>query len=348
MSEPMDHAEISEQLRALALGKLSLDQAAHVRSHLAGCGACTTEYRALELLLGLPVEEPSEIESRRLHARVLEALNPFEQAAAPVASSRPSPIRTRVAQALGAAALLALVGGIGYLATNFSGDGDGAADLAGGADAESEAMADIGFELEFRRPQGNTVGGALGKSGGEPEAPESGTEDLTLEQNDEAEGDTDGGSAAGGAGAEEAGTFGTGTGGGALRPLYVRGAGILRDRTLTLVGRYGLPLVLFPNVYTPADAMELQTDFLRQLANAAESSARSERVLECGSAVLARPQPVLPALATFGRLDNKMTLVMAFAWTDTPDGRLDQFMVWSWPQGDCDALPGYRAGYINR
>jgi hypothetical protein len=133
-----------------------------------------------------------------------------------------------------------------------------------------------------------------------------------------------------------------------LRPLYVRGPGILEDRTLNLVGRYGLPLVLFPNVFTPADAMELQTEFLRQLANAAETKKRSQQVLECGSAVLARPDPVLPALATFGRLENKMTLVMAFAWSDGPDGPLERFMVWSWPKGDCDAIPGYRAGFINR
>ncbi|HYI46356.1 MAG TPA: zf-HC2 domain-containing protein [Actinomycetota bacterium] len=346
MNEPMDHAEISEQLRAFALGELSHDQALRVRTHLAGCGACTNEYRALESLLQLPAEEPTELESRRLRAQVLAALEPSEQAV--VGLGKPSPFRARIAQALGAAALLALVAGIGYVATNLSGGSDGGGVAEGGAadTAGGGGVADIGFELHFRRPQSDPFGTTLDQSVEEPPAPE-GAEDLTVEQQPKEGADNDQGSVSGG-GAGGARTLDEPVGDGQVRPLYVRGAGILSDRKLALVGRYGLPLVLFPQTYTPADATDLQTDFLARLANAAETPERSDRILECGSAVLARPHPVLPALATYGRLDNEPTLVMAFAWTDAPDGPLDQFMVWSWPRGDCAAAPGYRAGFINR
>jgi hypothetical protein len=345
MNESMDHAEISEQLRAFALGELSHEQALRVRSHLAGCGACTNEYRALESLLQLPAEEPTELESRRLRAQVLAALEPSEQ---PVTGlSKPSPFRARIAQALGAAALLALVAGIGYVATNLSG-GDDVTGLAEGGAAETAgegAVADIGFELEFRRPRSDPFGTTLDQSVEEPPAPEA--DNLTVEKEPKEGADSDGGSVSGGA-SGGARTLDESVGNAQVRPLYVRGAGILSDRKLTLVGRYGLPLVLFPQTYTPADALDLQTDFLARLANAAETPERTDRILECGSAVLARPHPVLPALATYGRLDNEPTLVMAFAWTEAPDGLLDQFMVWSWPRGDCAAAPGYRAGFINK
>lgn len=345
MSTHMSHTEVSEQLRAFALEELPSERSEDIRAHLAGCSACATEYRALQLLLELPAEELSEIESRRLHASVLEQLDTVEAAVA-APSPRPGGARGWVAQALGAAALLALIGGVGYLATTITGGAEqDVGGLAGDAQPESELVAEISEKLAFRRPQGKT-GGALGKTSGDgPAAPEPGALTQTNDEStDQVVVADDDGAEAGGASAD---TFGTGPGG-SVRPLYVRGAGILEDRTLNLVGRYGLPLVLFPSVYTPADAMELQTDFLAQLANAAENSDRQARVLQCGSSVLARPDPVLPALATWGRFENKPTLVMAFAWADSPDGTLDRFMVWSWPKGDCEAIPGYRAGYINR
>ena len=341
MNKPDDHIQISEQLRDLLEGNLEPERAETVRTHLTSCDSCTAELRAIESLAGLPEEPLSEIEASRLHGGVLQALNSVAAAAAsPAPAGKAVPIRYRFAQALGAAALLAVIGGISYFALFQSEEDQVAGGAADSVPEAGEQMAEIGFELKFRQPQPVPLN--QGKS--QPDDANRGN----LEVADTGKGvGTSGGAAGTGGEAEDApqeyDAITT-----SPRPLYVRGAGAISDRTLTLVGRFGLPLVLFPEAYTPSQAMDLQTSFLQQLANAAETQARSEQVLRCGSSVLARPHPVLPALATFGRLKDETTLVMAFAWTDSPEGRLDRFMVWTWRGGDCDTIPSYRSGYINR
>ena len=335
MSSIDDHTHISEQLRAYVEGSLPPERAAEIRAHVSNCEECAAELMAVESLMELPDESPSELEAQRLHHGVFEALRSATPEAAPVQPVTAAPFRYRLAQALGAAALLAVIGGMAYV-TLFRSEGEQFAGEGAGSVAEvGEQMADIGSELKFRQPQPSPeLGGARTFEEGS----------LDTSTQNEKVGVTSGEGAGGGDERAPLADAVSAT----PRPLYVRGAGIINDRTLTLVGRFGLPLVLFPEAYTPEQAMDLQTSFLQQLANAAETDARSEQVLRCGSSVLARPHPVLPALATFGRLDNETTLVMAFAWSDSPGGRLDRFMVWTWRSGDCEAFPSYRSGYINR
>ncbi|HWL64863.1 MAG TPA: zf-HC2 domain-containing protein [Actinomycetota bacterium] len=357
MEHATEHEYVSASLGSFVDGTLSDEDALRVRSHLADCTSCASELAALHELRGLTGGELSELESRRLLAAVRNATrDSIAMPASVPAAVRPSPGRSRFAQALGAVALLALatVGAYMTFAGNTDGSSQGAAEDAAGGAGQGDAVAEIRSGLEYAAAP---VGGALEPADSEPEQLEPLTEDA---------GDTGATGATGG----EAGTGigrdsgGSGAGEGAAktggderrdrdfysqdpRPFYVRRPGRISDSTLVRIGSYGLPLVDFTR-FTAADAFDRQVAHLSQLANAAESPERAEQIADCGTAVLARPEPILPALATFGRYRGRTTLVLAFAWTDSEDGPLDRFMVWTWNEGSCDEVPGYHAGFIQR
>lgn len=330
----LDHERCSESLSAYLDGSLDAEERGAVEGHLQGCTSCTAELEALQSLLAQEVEPLSADESGRLRTAVRAAIDsrPTEvtTSAATVIPARRA-WRYRGAQLLGAAALI-ILGVVFVRSLDLGGVGpQGAAVGGGGSTGES---AEISTELDFQgvpspgqdpfqsesigaTSGGGGAGGSIADAEGEPQ--EKALQYAKVPRRARSD---------------------------APRPLYVRGAGRISDRKLTLIGRYGLPLVLFPRAYRAIDAVDLQQQFLQQLANAAETEARAEQIMECGSSVLARPDPALPALATFGRFQDRPTLVLAFAWTDAPDGRLDRFMVWAWPKGNCEAVPNYRAGSI--
>jgi hypothetical protein len=68
-------------------------------------------------------------------------------------------------------------------------------------------------------------------------------------------------------------------------------------------------------------------------------------VIDCGAQVIAERQ-ALPALAGFGDYRGEPVFLLALGWSESDDGPLDQFMVWTWPAGDCNGIPSYRAGRI--
>lgn len=330
----MDHERTSELLRPFAAGELSASESTALRAHLDSCEQCRAELTVVQRLIA-PEDGLSEQESRSLRAAVLGAIATPE----PVRTADVVPIRARgwrLAQALGVAAILVI--GAVMVANLFDGFGgaDGASTAGMDAAEESGAVADIQDSLSFRKDRArvrDVAGSTLDSAPLEAQA----------EQPEGGDADTGGASGAGGSGYKANKSRPA-----PVRPLYVRGAGRLNDRRLTLIGRFGLPLVLFPQAFTGADALDMQEDFLVQLANAAETDERADQVIECGAQVISRPDPVLPALATFGKLEGDQVFVLALAWSDTTDGPLDHYMVWVWPALDCEALPTYRAGSIGK
>jgi hypothetical protein len=326
----ISHERCSELLRPFLYDDLSEADAATVRLHLATCEDCAQERDAIAALLGPQDDQLSELESARIRARVREALAP---------PTRAAPSRTyRFAQALGAVALL--VGGavLAYSAvTGFSGIGGGDAEQGAGEVAADQATARIVEGLPVQIPAVAETQADAAQARMAPKATRGGT--------------TAGG--AGGAGGDEA-RFNLESE--ALeksesrspqpQPIYAIDVPPVSERDLTTVGRFGTSLLRFARAYSAADAERLQVEFLQLLANATGDEEKIDQVIECGMSVLARPYPTVPAIAFYAERDNTEILVLAFAWADESDGRLDRFMVWSWRDGNCDSVPDYRSGRI--
>lgn len=339
MNRSLDHDECSERLHAFAAGRLEPAEAEAVQAHLAGCARCRAEAAAVTEL-SAPVAGLSGAESEALRAGVLTELRRPEPVGEPV-PLRSGSASWKGARLLAAAALLVI--GVVYAGSSLLlGTGGEDASSVAGREAEGDArVADVSGGLSFRRPPSTRSRLAVPDS-----APlEAQADQDTTGSKDSAEAVAGGDAGAGGGGGSGAGTT-TFNYAGPPRPLYVRGAGRLSDRMLTLVGRYGLPMVLFPRAYTTQDAVALQEDFLVALANATETDAESQQVLDCGAQVLSDERPALPALATFGTYNGETIFVLALAWSETDRGPLDHFMVWTWPAGSCEQVPGYRAGRI--
>jgi hypothetical protein len=326
----ISHERCSELLRPFLYGDLNEAEAATVRLHLATCEDCAQERDAIAALLGPQDDQLSELESARIRARVRAGLAP---------PTRAAPSRTyRFAQALGAVALL--VGGavLAYSAvTGFSGIGGGDAEQGAGREvAADQAIARIVEGLPVQIPAA-AVGETQADAAQARAAPKA----------------TRGGTTAGGAGRDEA-AFNLESD--ALekseprppqpQPIYAIDVPPVSERDLTTVGRFGTSLLRFARAYSAADAEKLQVEFLQLLANATGTEEKSDQVIECGMSVLARPYPTVPAIAFYTERNNTEILVLAFAWADDSDGRLDRFMVWSWRDGNCDSVPDYRSGRI--
>jgi hypothetical protein len=328
----ISHEHCSELLRPFLRDDLDPATAASVRSHLDGCADCAHERDALVVLLEAEDDRLSPLESARLRTLVRAAVTPASQ---DVISVPPARSRTyRFAQALGAAALI--LGGAVFAYTAVTGNlsGDDAGQATSGAIGD-QATARIVKGLPVRVP------------GAAPRA-------AALEQADNARRKDTAGQTSGGGGGADAEQFFAPEVGAAdqakarrrPKPVYAIDVPPLTELDLTSVGRYGTALLSFTRNYRASDAEELQIEFLRLLANATGDDTRSDQVTQCGMTVLARPYPTLPAIAFYAERDDDEVLVLAFAWADDPDGRLDRFMVWSWRDGDCDSVPDYRSGAI--
>jgi hypothetical protein len=129
------------------------------------------------------------------------------------------------------------------------------------------------------------------------------------------------------------------------RPSYDEDAGRLSSKKLSNIGKRGPALRAF-TTFSTADAAELKDEYVSDLADQAETPVDG-LILNCAEKVYeAQPYAALPAYAARGRLEGREALVLGFAWTDRPSGRLDQFMLWTWPESSCDQPIDYRAGQI--
>jgi hypothetical protein len=327
----ISHERCSELLRPFLYDELGEADAAAVRQHLATCDECSQERDAIATLLGPQDEQLSELESARLRARVRQALAP---------PTRAGFSRTyRFAQALGVAALLIGGAALAYTAVTGTFGRDDGPQLGAGGGVADKATARIVEGLPVRIPA--AAGTALEA---QADAAHPRRAPKTERNRGMARGTTGGDK---GGVAAESETFDSAARAPEPKPIYAVDVPPVTERDLTTVGRYGTSLLSFARAYKAADAEELQIEFLQLLANATGAEERSDQVTKCGMSVLARPYPTLPAIAFFTERDETEILVLAFAWADHPDGRLDRFMVWSWRDGDCDSVPDYRSGRIN-
>ncbi len=340
MTPELEHERCSELLLDFVEGNAGEEDRALVEAHLATCERCAAEHGALIQLIG-PVDPLTPAESEAMRAAIARELRP-EKSETVIPLRAPRSRMERYARWVAAAALI--LGGVVFGRSLFLSGEDsplsGTAESgAGGAAQDAAETADVSERLLFRRPQFRPEAAALGAQEESADQDTGGAVADRQRKNEQRKRGTTGG----GAGAGTTDSYGYS---GPPRPLYVRGAGTLSERKLTLIGRYGLPLVLFSRAYTAADADRSRELFLAQLANAAENDARAEQIVDCGAQVLDRDTPTLPALATFGRYQDAEVLVLAFAWSPKPNGRLNRYMVWTWPANDCNAVPSYRAGTI--
>lgn len=133
MSKTMTHARCSELLGDFARGALAPEEAALVRAHLDACPDCSRELVGVRALLPREGDELTEHERARLTRGIKWQVPEID------APRRRSPWSARVATALGAAALLAIVGValVQGKRDNAATGGGGNASGAGKAPAES-------------------------------------------------------------------------------------------------------------------------------------------------------------------------------------------------------------------
>lgn len=150
----MNHEHCSESLAPWLRGELPASEAEEVAAHVEDCADCARERDALGLLLALDVEPLDEDERARLEGAVLTQRRAEVIAWAP----KRAPWRARLAPALGAAALIALVAvGAVYIGLDGGADEDqGAAEsVTGGVPTPAD---DQEFDRRELRDKGDRKG----------------------------------------------------------------------------------------------------------------------------------------------------------------------------------------------
>jgi len=332
-SPELSHERCSELLGSYVAGELTANVAGAVEDHLDGCVACSEERAGLVLLVAdREAAGLSSAERQRLHVALDPAALRVDAVRVPEEDvarrrragaegrqrSRRQPatrgVWARVAPALGAAAVLALVLGGGALLFTTEGGIGGQ-----GATAESGA---------------GTGGGGTGGGG-------------TVESQDGAGGGGTGGSAPSGGGkgaptdgetqdkGSRAATFGSLAVGPA--PRFAAAERSLDEGSLASLGREP-PFTAFAHSYQRRAAGNLGDLFLKRLATAAAGKpagggtpdSRFAQVLACGRNALSRRPGALPAYAAYAVFDGRSVLVIGFAYPRPGHRPLDRFMVTAW------------------
>jgi hypothetical protein len=280
----LTHERCSELLADFAVGGLDAAATARVETHLRTCPECSDELRAVMALRA--GEEPlTELERGRLRRGVAATLG---DVIAP--AKAPSQAGARWAAALGAAAVLAVVG-VAIVSLGSGGDD---------ADSGTAASQEAGSQLRKRDDAG--AGGDAGVAADQAAAP-------------------------------------------MPRPSYDEDAGKLSREKLSKLGKRGATLRAF-TTFSATDANELKDEYVKDLADQAGAPVDG-LILNCSEKVYeAQPYAALPAFAVRGTLEGREALVLGFAWTEQSSGRLDQFMLWTWPESSCERPIDYRAGKI--
>jgi hypothetical protein len=170
MTYDLDHATCSARLRAFVAGELDDRTAAAVARHVESCTECAHERRAVALLLDEPAPLTAD-ERSSLHA----ALDAGSRGRAPAASTRAW--NRRLAPALAAAAILALVAVAAPFLVTGGGPGGGDAGAGGGAGGSAtetaegtarsamESAAPSSPDTATPRPRFDASGGELSRTG---------------------------------------------------------------------------------------------------------------------------------------------------------------------------------------
>lgn len=317
MTESFAHDRVSELLPAFLKGTLTEADARAIAEHLETCEDCRSEVAAVKALW-VPVEPLTSSERLALEHKVMAGI--AGDAPAPVTElSRRRGMGARVAQALGAAAVVAAIGTFFYLGGGM-GSGDDESASSGGDTAE--------VAQEERGPLRDQDGGrGKNRVAADAAAPEA-AEGL--------------GSGAGGS-ADTESSFKA-----APEPTFTIADEAFTAAGLQKLGESSLASVRFANYYS-ADDTESRNTLLDQLVSSAEAASDASvaaQVDECGAQVLETEDPTIPTFGVLGELDGRSVLVLGFAFTRQSSGTLDRYMVWAWEKGSCSAAVDFVEGRI--
>jgi hypothetical protein len=305
----------TEELAPYVRGELGAPEAERVRQHIARCRDCAAELAAISALVGSP-EPPAlnDLERRSLHRGVFEEL---QVAGSPARRG----LGARIAPALGAAALLAVLvfGGAQVLQGGLSGGDDAESSAGVAADSDDGAAGEgpLGLPASERTALSAQDGASSG-SGYEDEAP---APEPAL--GDETTGRT-----------EEAASQGGDAGGEMLyaggEPYFEPGRRTLTREALRHLGSQRDPFDAFRALLTLRQ-VGLRDPLARALAT---SSFEPRLVRRCIRVVHLSADPrALPAYGAIGDFEGSDVLVLGFA-TGT-SSRPDLYDIWVWPFGDC-------------
>lgn len=313
-----EHHPISELLAPYERGELGAPETAAVEDHLASCDECRAELAGVRALFGAPGPAMEEIERARLRRAVLSATT--GQRAEPPGPS----LASRIAPALGAAALLALfVFGAAQLFTGgLGGDdsGESATDAAGRADSGSDESAlayqDGALGLPATGPR-SSEGLAVGA------APEEDTAEGQSSDGDTASGDAGGDEPAAAEIADSADP----------QPYFEPQPRVLSERALHRLGRSRDPFAAFSLAYMAGDGTD------REALTTALSLASPEpgEVRACANGVLDQDANAVPAYGALGSFEGRYTLVLGFVTAPRASAALSRYDIWVWNFGDCSA-----------
>lgn len=320
MSKSFDHDRVSELLPGFLDGTLAQSDAAAIEEHLSACESCRQEAEGVRRLRA-PIDPMTASERLSLEHRVMAGI--ADDAPATVSEMpRRSGMGARVAQVLGAAAAVAVIGTIVY----FGGG------LGSGGDDEATSGADSVAEEEF---------GAVEDR--ERRRESSGKGRVSNDVAAATEGDL--GAASGGGAGDAAGTTSFKN---APEPRFSVADDPFTPAGLQRLGESSLASVRFASVYSSDDADGRNT-LLEQLVASAEASSGAgvaSQVDECGAQVLDTEDPTIPTFGYLGELDGEPVLVLGFAWSRRASGPLDRYMVWAWERGSCAAAVDFVEGRI--
>lgn len=299
----MTHDRCSELLRGYVRGELPGELADEVRDHLATCGDCRAEHRAV---MALGVGDASDarplddVERARLHRGLAQEL--FVARANSDVAGAGSGERRWVRWLAPAAAAAAVLAGVLVMTVGGGVDDSTVAPLSqegdqeGGADA---AVEDSSSALE---------------DGGKPDRHRANSSAVTSSQ--------------------AAGTGGEGSGFSAPepRPVFDREGGTITSAELSEIGR-GHPFDEFAGAYAPEDGPGLYDRSLEALKD--EAGGVGAQIDECAT-TLPHDGSLVPVYATVGRYDGRDAVVVGFVTSDPGSRKLDRFLMWVWEIDDCE------------
>ena len=316
---PIDHDRCSELLPRYLAGDLDRDETAAMEEHLAACQACTSERVGLEALQATPVVALTPEERGALERGVMAGIGSDETDTVVTPLQSRAPIGARIAQALGAAAVVAVIATFAFF--SLSGGGDD------GMTLQDEA-GDI--ESAGRSSEGGGEGGSGSGRLGDNKSANKATEEIAADT-------------ASGSQPEAAADQGPAP----PRPTFTVADDPYTSEELEKLGESSLASVTFAHYYSAGDA-ENRSTLLEQLVDAARRQAGAgvaDQVENCGEQVLDSEEAIVPTFGAVGELGDRNAVILGFAWT-TGRRSLDRYMVWGWERGDCDVALEYIEGRI--
>ena len=317
MTEELSHERCSELLPGFLEGALPGDDARLVEDHLASCEECRMEKLGLETLTTGEIEGLTAMERAALERGVMGGISEDTATTEVIPLAPRRRIGARVAGALGAAAVVAVIATLAYFGSS------------GGLDEATMGGADTG-----ERAEENAVGerDRSGRGGRRRHRVAAGKVSDSTALNAESETGT---------------AFDTAQGPAPV-PTFRVEERRLSGPVLQKRGASSLDSVRAAAYYSYDDTSGART-LLEQLVDAARTSAGDEvadQVDECATRVLETSDPAVPTFGILGTLDDREVLVLGFAYTRASSGNLDRYMVWAWERGSCEVAVDFVEGKI--